>query len=208
MEQAPGSHQARRSLNLRTGRGILQAVEVNQDERQWVRRARLGDRGAWDALLSSYQLRLFGFARRLVEDKEDALDIVQETFTGAIRHIASLRDDERFGGWLFAIARQHCLLRLRKRRRAIVETVEQIDDLEDTAESVEDVLFRQEQAEAIDRAIATLPEPQKTAILLHYFLDLPLVELAEVMQSPVGTVKSRLHFARLALRRALSEEHQ
>ncbi len=195
-------------MNPRTDRGILQAVEVNQDEREWVRRARLGERSAWDTLLSSYQLRLFGFARRLVEDREDALDIVQETFTGAVRHIASLRDDERFGGWLFAIARQHCLLRLRKRRRAIVEAVEQIDDFEDTAESVEDILFRKEQAEAVDRAIAALPEPQKTAILLHYFLDLPLVELAEVMQSPVGTAKSRLHFARLALRRALKEEHR
>lgn len=195
-------------MNLRTGRGILQVVEVKHNERDWVRRARLGDRSAWDSIFASYQLRLYGFARRLVEDKDDALDIVQETFAGALRHIGSLRDDERFAGWLFAIARQKCLLRLRKRQRAIVEAVEQLDDFEDTAESVEEVLFRQEQVEAVDRAIATLPEAQKSAILLHYFLDLPLAELAEVMQSPIGTAKSRLHFARLALRRALSEEHR
>jgi RNA polymerase sigma-70 factor (ECF subfamily) len=195
-------------LNLAAGRGILQAVEVKADEREWVRRARLGERDAWDSLLAFYQLRLFGFARRLVDDREDALDIVQETQTAAVRHIGSLRDDGRFGGWLFAIARQRCLLRLRQRQRAIVEAVEQLDEFQDTADSAEDLLFRREQAEAIDRAIATLPEPQKTAILLHYFLDLPLIELAEVMQSPVGTAKSRLHFARLALRRALSEEQR
>ncbi len=183
-------------------------MEVNPDEREWVRRARIGDRDAWDSLLASYQLRLFGFARRLLEDREDALDVVQETQTAAVRHIGSLRDDERFAGWLFAIARQRCLLRLRQRGRSIVEAMEEMADTPDPAESVEDVIFRREQSELIDRAIATLPEPQKTAILLHYFLELPLVELAEAMHSPVGTAKSRLHFARLALRRALSEEHR
>ena len=136
------------------------------------------------------------------------MDVVQETFTTAVRHIGSLREDGRFAGWLFAIARQRCLQRLRQRGRAIVEPVEELGDVEDPAENAVDVIFRREQSELIDRAIATLPEPQRAAILLHYFLELPLVEMAEVMQSPVGTVKSRLHFARLALRRALSEEYK
>ena len=177
---------------------------IDETERDLIRRARRGERLAWDALLASYQLRLFGFARRLLDDREDAMDVVQETFVSSIRHISSLRDDERFAGWLFAIARQHSLLCLRKRGRAIVTTVEELPDVPDGAESAEELSFRTHQRALIDKEIAMLPEPQKTVILLHYFLELPLIEIAEIMQSPTGTVKSRLHFAREALREALS----
>lgn len=171
-----------------------------------MQKARLGERQAWDALLAAYQLRLFGFARRLVESREDAMDIVQETLICAVRNISSLREDDRFSGWLFAIARQRSLQCLRRRNRAIVEAVEDLPDPPDLAESAEEIVFRKDQAQLIDRVISELPEPQKTAILLHYFLDLPLADIAKAMESPVGTVKSRLHFGREALRRALSEE--
>ncbi len=132
------------------------------------------------------------------------MDVVQETFIAAIRNISSLRDDERFAGWLFAIARQRSLLCLRKRGRAIVEAVEDLPDIPDGAEGAEGLSFKKQQAALINRGIATLPESQKTVILLHYFLDLPLIEIAEIMGCPPGTVKSRLYFAREALRRTLS----
>lgn len=177
---------------------------MDETARDLIRRARRGERLAWDTLLAGYQLRLFGFARRLLGNQEDAMDVVQETFISSIRNISSLRDDERFAGWLFAIARQHCLQCLRKRGRAIVTTVEELPDVPDSAEGAEELSFRKNQGALIEKEIAMLPEPQKSVVLLHYFLELPLSEIAEIMQSPLGTVKSRLHFAREALRHTLS----
>lgn len=134
------------------------------------------------------------------------MDVVQEAFVAAVRNIASLRDDRRFAGWLFAIARQRSLQCLRRRARSFLDTVEELPEVADLAEDAEQLVFRADQAHLIERAIMALPETQKTAILLHYFVDLPLTEIAEIMQAPLGTVKSRLYFAREALRRALSEE--
>ena len=134
------------------------------------------------------------------------MDVVQETFVSAIHNISSLREDERFAGWLFAIARQRSLQCLRRRGRSMVEAVEDLPDAPDPGQSVEELVFRREESHIIDQAISSLPEPQKTAILLHYFLDLSLAEIAQAMESPVGTVKSRLHFGREVLRRVLSEK--
>src|SRR6516164_2271297 len=74
-----------------------------------VPQARAGDPGAWDALFRRYQMPLYVYAFELVHDEQASLDIVQETFINAARHIGSLREDSKFGGWLFGIAHQKCI---------------------------------------------------------------------------------------------------
>src|SRR3977135_2989500 len=82
-----------------------------------VAQARAGDPAAWDALFHRYQLPLYVYVFELVHDEQTSLDIVQETFINAARHIGSLRDDDKFGSWLFGIAHQKCSQSWRKKGR-------------------------------------------------------------------------------------------
>src|SRR5580698_11602626 len=89
--------------------------EVSAPEQLPVAQARAGDPAAWDALFRRYQLPLYVFVFELVRDEQAALDIVQETFIAAARHLGGLRDDGKFGSWLFGIAHQKCIQLWRKK---------------------------------------------------------------------------------------------
>src|SRR6185369_11018613 len=90
---------------------------VAEREQLPVAQARTGDRDAWDALFQRYQLPVYVYAYELLRDEQASLDVVQETFINAARHLESLREDDRFGSWLFGIAHQKCVQRWRKRGR-------------------------------------------------------------------------------------------
>jgi DNA-directed RNA polymerase specialized sigma24 family protein len=90
---------------------------VAECEQLPVPQARAGDPAAWDTLFRRYQLPLYVYVFEMVRDEEASLDIVQETFISAVRHLESLRQDEKFGSWLFGIAHQKGLQRWRKRGR-------------------------------------------------------------------------------------------
>src|SRR6266853_3957393 len=90
---------------------------VAEREQLPVAQARAGDKAAWDTLFKRYQLPLYVYVFELVHDEQTSLDIVQETFINAARHIGGLRDDDKFGGWLFGIAHQKCIQRWRKQNR-------------------------------------------------------------------------------------------
>src|SRR5690348_15243269 len=90
---------------------------VAETEQLPVAQARAGDAAAWDALFRRYQLPLYVYIFELVRDEQTSLDIVQETFINAVRHINGLRDDAKFGWWLFGIAHQKCIQRWRRKAR-------------------------------------------------------------------------------------------
>src|SRR3954469_21772845 len=87
---------------------------VAEPEQLPVPQARAGEAAAWDAPFRRYQLPLYVYVYELVRNEQTSLDIVQETFIAAVKHIGSLRDDDKFGGWLFGIAHQKCLQQWRK----------------------------------------------------------------------------------------------
>src|SRR5580698_4879866 len=99
--------------------------EVSAPEQLPVAEARAGEPAAWDALFRRYQLPLYVFVFELVRDEQAALDVVQETFIAAVRHIGSLREDGRFGSWLFGIAHQKCIQRWRKRTEVLLDEIPQ-----------------------------------------------------------------------------------
>src|SRR4249920_3157771 len=107
-----------------------------------VPQARAGDSAAWDALFRRYQLPLYVYVFELVRDEQASLDIVQETFVSAARHIHGLQDDEKFGSWLFSIAHQKCIQRWRKRTKEESFLEEQTDDSPEYAEGPLDLLIR------------------------------------------------------------------
>jgi RNA polymerase sigma-70 factor, ECF subfamily len=179
---------------------------VASSESDLVNAARQHAPEAWDTLLKRYQLPLYTFVAELLRNDTAALDVVQETFAAAVCHISTLRSDTRFASWLFGIAHQKCVLHWRRTRREDRIFAPPTDD--DPAEAWPDhdtfdprtALLRREQAQAFFALLEHLPPPQRSTLLLHVLEDFSLTEIAVITGVPVGTVKSRLHHARRALR--------
>ncbi|MBI1176463.1 sigma-70 family RNA polymerase sigma factor [bacterium] len=179
---------------------------VAKDEQLPVAAARAGDPAAWDILFHRFQLPLYAYVQELIRHEQTSLDIVQETFIKAVRHGRSLRDDARFGSWLFRIAHQLCQQHWRKSRptESLDEAAE--TDFANPTESPDRLLVSAEQQELFLTAIGQLPEEHRSVVLLHYLEDFDLAEIADITGVPLGTVKSRLHHARRKLREQLASE--
>ena len=182
-------------------------VAVDVDLQPLVRGARVGDPEAWDRLFRRYQLPLYSYVHELVRDEQISLDIVQETFINACRHLGTLREDARFGSWLFGIAHQKCLQQWRRQgRQPLFSGQEPPEDLAGADEGPAELLVRQEQEEGFLRRLDHIPAPQRSVLLLHFLEDFSIAEIAAIAGVPPGTVKSRLHHAKRALRRQMEDE--
>ena len=180
-------------------------LAVAEREQLPVAAARAGSPEAWDALFQRYQLPLYAYVFELIRSEQTALDVVQETFISAARHLGSLRDDERFGSWLFSIAHRKCVDRWRKSGREEPLEPEVADALPDLDSDPSEILIRREQEAEFMKLIEQLPPPQRSVLLLHFVEDFSLEEIAGVTGTQPGTVKSRMHYAKRALRRLIEE---
>lgn len=179
-------------------------LAVPGDDQLPVAAARAGEPAAWDTLFRRYQLPLYAYVFELLRQEQTALDVVQETFINAFRHIASLRDDAKFGSWLFGIAHQKCAQHWRKPQRT-----EPLDDTlleqKDDEPLPGDLLIRAEQQEEFMSLLNQLTEIHRSVLLLHFLEDFPLEEISQITGVSVGTVKSRLHYAKKSLRELIAE---
>jgi RNA polymerase sigma-70 factor, ECF subfamily len=177
--------------------------EVADIEQLPVPQARAGEPAAWETLFRRYQLPLYVYVFELVHNEQASLDIVQETFIAAVKHIGGLREDAKFGSWLFGIAHQKCVQRWRKQghdemlREEIAGTVDEFEAGPD------DLLIRREQEAQFMNLLNQLPLPQRSVLLLHFVEDFSLEEIARITEAQLGTVKSRLHYAKKSLRKLL-----
>ena len=176
---------------------------VAEREQLPVAQARAGDTAAWDTLFRRYQLPLYVYVFELVHDEQTSLDLVQESFINAARHIGSLREDAKFGSWLFGIAHQKCIQRWRKQARdeALREVLAASppDFEDDPAE----FLIRAEQEAEFMKLLNQLPLAQRSVLLLHFVEEFSHEEIAGITGAHIGTVKSRLHYAKKTLRKIL-----
>ncbi len=181
---------------------------ADQDELP-VGEARGGNAAAWAALFWRFRLPLFVYVCQFLQSREDAFDIVQETFCNATRYLGNLRDDAKFASWLFHIAHQKCLRHWERqgKKTALAEPFDdaQAAELHDKADNPRDWLIRKEREGEIMALIEKLPWPQRSVLILHCVEDFPLEEIAEILTVPVGTVKSRLHHAKRTLREWLEK---
>jgi RNA polymerase sigma-70 factor, ECF subfamily len=172
---------------------------------QQIEAARAGSSPAWDVLLKCYQLPLYVYVFELVHDEQASLDVVQETFINAVRYIHTLRDDDKFGSWLFGIAHQKCIQRWRQQvrdeflREEFAGVPVHFDD--DPLE----VLIRKEQEAKFMLLLNSLPLPQRSVLLLHFIEEFSLEEIAVITEAQLGTVKSRMHYAKKALRKLIRQ---
>ena len=173
-----------------------------------VQQAREGNPAAWDTLFRRYQLPLYVYVFELVHHEQTSLDIVQETLIAAARHIGGLRDDDKFGSWLFGIAHQRILQYWRKKggKEILLDEIPEVPD--ESLDSPDDLLIRREQEAEFMSALDRLPLPQRSIVILHFIEDFSLEEIARVTETQIGTVKSRLHYAKKSLRKLLEAKNE
>jgi RNA polymerase sigma-70 factor (ECF subfamily) len=176
---------------------------VTEHEQLSARRARAGDPAAWSALFKRYQLPLYSYVFELIHHEQASLDIVQESFINAVRHIGALRDDDKFGSWLFGIAHQKCAQHWRRQRPDNIPIDEQNDFPDAAAGPVEALISKEQEAEFM-RLLYRLSLPHRAVLLLHFVEDFSIEEIAAITGARPGTVKSRLHYAKNALRQLLT----
>jgi RNA polymerase sigma-70 factor (ECF subfamily) len=181
---------------------------VAGDEQLPVREARAGKPEAWDALFKRYQLPLYAYVFELVHNEQTSLDIVQETFISAARHLGSLQEDGKFGSWMFSIAHQKCIQLWRKQGREREFAEEQAGAPFESEEAPSDWLIAREREDEFMRTLNQLPAAQRSVLLLHFVEDFSIEEIAHITGALPGTVKSRMHYAKKALRKLIEETKQ
>lgn len=180
---------------------------MSDETKAAVKAARKGDPDAWDTLFRRHQAPLYVFVMEMVRNRATALDVVQETFIAATRHLRGLRDDGKFASWLFSIARQKTIQHWRKNRHETVPIEESTEADRVTDEDPSQHAVREEDEAGFIAAIGRLSEPQREVLVLHYLDEFVVEEIAVITDTPVGTVKSRLHHARRSLKQILRYEN-
>jgi RNA polymerase sigma-70 factor (ECF subfamily) len=177
-------------------------------DQQLVERVQRGDKAAFDLLVVKYQRKIFRLLSRLIRDTAEIEDVAQEAFVKAYRALPNFRGDSAFYTWLYRIAINTAKNYLVSQgRRAPTSTQADVEDAEtfDDGDHLRDLntpdsmLVTKQVAEAVNRAIDTLPEDLRTAIVLRELEGLSYEEIAESMQCPIGTVRSRIFRAREAI---------
>ena len=181
-------------------------VDGRTDE-ELVARVQRGEKNAFDLLVRKYQHRIVKLVGRYVRNPDDALDVAQETFVKAYRALANFRGESAFYTWLYRIAintaKNHLVALGRRPREVELEGPDgeeaNIDDLQQDDETPEKILLVDEIRNTILRTIDSLPEDLRTAIVLREVEGLSYEEIADAMDCPIGTVRSRIFRAREAI---------
>lgn len=185
------------------------------DETALVAQAREGDAEAYGQLVRRYQNKIFRLAQHITQNREDAEDVLQETFLKAYEHLDQFQGNSKFYTWIVRIAVNQALMKLRRRKNdKSVSLDEQIDTGEDTIvreiaawdEDPEEKLGRDELGSILDSAIETLDAPYRSVFVLRDIEELSTEETAEALGLSVPAVKSRLLRARLQLREKLTRQ--
>lgn len=171
-----------------------------------VLRWRRGDAEALEELIRSWERPLLYFIGRLVGAEADAWDVLQETWVKAVRALRTMREPRAVPALLYTIARSAAMSHLRRRPSSDLELYGSADGPDPPASDDDgppEQVMQVEDAAAVHQALGTLSLPHREILTLHFLQDLSIDEAAAVVGVPPGTVKSRLYYAKLALRRAL-----
>ena len=166
-----------------------------------VARIKDGDVGAFGELVGRHQRAVYGIVSRMIPDRDDVDDVVQDVFVQAFRSMPSFKGEAAFGTWVYRIAVNTTIKHMRKskiRRAVSIDDPDTgLDDLlvSSNGDCPQDATERLERSQAVRRAVETLPEKHKAVVVLHYFENFGCDEIAKITGCSVGTVWSRLHYA-------------
>jgi RNA polymerase sigma factor (sigma-70 family) len=170
-------------------------------DRSLVERAQRGDREAFQALAFELSDRLFAVAHRMLRDFDAAGDALQVALVRMWRDLPSLRDPDRIEAWAYRILVRACHDELRKARRLAPGPRVMLPEVS-SADPIGSIVDREE----MERAFRRLNVDQRAVIVLQYYRDLTLPQIAEVLDVPIGTVRSRAHYAKRVLRAAIEAD--
>jgi RNA polymerase sigma-70 factor (ECF subfamily) len=191
-------------------------VKAQLTDQQLVERVQRGDKRAFDLLVLKYQHKIFGLVSRYLRDSDEIQDVAQEAFIKAYRALPRFRGDSAFYTWLYRIAintaKNHLMSKSRRPPTSDidVEDAQYFDGdspLRDI-ENPENALYGEELKQVVNQAMNKLPEDLRTAVTLREFEGLSYEDIADVMECPVGTVRSRIFRAREAIDREVKRQMQ
>jgi RNA polymerase sigma-70 factor, ECF subfamily len=176
-------------------------ASVKQARDEWIAlRCQHGEPAAFADLVREMERPLLYFAHKLVNDEDKALDVLQEVWLKAFQTIRRLENPKLLRAWLYRLTRGLAIDRVRKdvaeERRERVHAEERVDPDEDSS-------FDEEDAAALHRTLDILDIRHREVVVLHFLEEMTITEIAAVLGYPAGTVKSRLHYAKRALKEAL-----
>jgi RNA polymerase sigma-70 factor, ECF subfamily len=166
-----------------------------------VERARAGDKFAFSELFATHVDRCYAIAYRILRDPHRAEDAVQQALLLAWRDLPRLRDADRFDGWLLGLLVNQCYQHAARHRRSIAN----VGELSPQEAAPGDAYVSVEERDTLDRVFGALSPEQRAVFVLHHHVGLPLMSIASTLGVPVGTVKSRLHYATKLLRSEIDE---
>ncbi|MBM7716201.1 RNA polymerase sigma factor SigW [Siminovitchia sp. FSL H7-0308] len=180
---------------------------VNQRIKQVIK----GDQEAFGEIVEIYKDKIFSLCFRMLGNRHEAEDIAQEAFIRAYTNIESFQQNRKFSTWLYRIATNLCIDRIRKKKPdyfldaeiAGTEGLTLYSQLPSSGKTPDAAVETLEIQEIVQREIMRLPDKYRSVIVLRYIDDLSLNEIAEVLELPLGTVKTRIHRGREALRKQL-----
>lgn len=179
---------------------------MNGSEVELVRRARAGDQAAFEALFRHYQLAMYRLALRFSGSEDLAADVTQDAFVRAWEQLPRLRDDAAFGGWLRAILLNAARDTYRRREAAgsLEDDPRGAESVPDDAPGPGDGLVEQDFERAVQRAVLSLPEHQRTVVVMHHLEGMQIDDISAALGLRKGTVLSRLSRGRDLLRKKLA----
>ena len=172
------------------------------EEALLVLKAQRGDRTAFGALIEQYDRRLLYFVRRMLDDPDEAFDVLQRIWLQVFRKLPRLHAPQAFRVWLYRIAHDQAISSLRKKRVQISIEDLPLNGVPDDGPG--EAAF--ETAEALHVALQSLSVDHRRVLTLRFLEDMSIEEIASVLDCSAGTIKSRLHYARAALRQRIEED--
>jgi RNA polymerase sigma-70 factor (ECF subfamily) len=167
-----------------------------------------GDVAAFDTLVHRWERKIQGAIYRMLRSDDEARDLCQETFLKAFRGLGNFRGQAQFSSWLYQIALNLCRDRMRRRKTRTFVSLEETGEPmpADRGASVFELVENRDLSRRVAAAIATLPEEQREAIILKEYEGRTFPEIAEILDVPVSTVKTRLYRGLDQLRRKLEKQ--
>src|SRR6266853_628661 len=194
-----------------TGQKRPAALRMTWSDEELVSRSIGGDADSFNELILRWERPIYALAYRVIGREEDARDVCQETFLRAFRALKGFRGQAKFSSWLYRIALNLCRDWIRRERRApVVQAPEDVDLMDlaaaaEPSESIEDLVARKDLSRLVERAMALLPEEQRTAIVLKEYHGLTFQEIADLVGCPLSTVKTRLYQGLTVVRREMAK---
>ena len=180
---------------------------MTEQERQLIQQAAAGDSAAFEQLVTRYEKLVYSVAFRMTNNREDALDLSQETFVKVWKSLAFFKFESAFSTWIYRIAGNVCLdfLRRQKRVRSLTVSDEEVQlDLPDDSQDPARMVIEQAEQQAVSNALASLEPEYRAALTLRAVAGLSYQEIAEALDIQPGTVKSRINRGRERLRKKLA----